>query len=539
MKSQIPYDVCVIGSGAAGGVVAKELAEAGAETILIEAGPRVDIQELRPHAWPYQLRYRGLQRERQSSLYPPELTEAISYKTRDRVSVDRIRVVGGRTIHWNAVCLRFAERDFREKTFEGIEEDWPLSYEELAPFYDRIEQMIGVTGSKEGLEILPDGKFLKPLHLRCSEKIVQAASQKLGYKMIPIRKALLTEPHDGRPACHFCGHCMEGCDVGAIFNTATAMLPKAQQTGRFTLRAGTLARKLKVDTEGRIQSVSVVDHETRIEERVRAKIFIVCCASIESARLLLNSHSEKFPNGLANSSDRVGRYLHGHSTCAINSYLEELTGAPPSNEDGAMDHAYIPRNNMDDRERSFTGGYGFQTQYGGFMFPHHARHLQGFGQGFKKDVRFLQPGFFQMGGFGKILAQPKNRVTVDPNKLDAFGIPIPVINFTFSENDQALWSDMCIRAEEILHKAGVRRSIRPGSGLAGFASHEVGTVRMGSDPKKSVLNSYCQAHDVKNLFVVDGSCFVTSPEKNPTLTIMALALRAVDYICRSQERGEL
>ena len=194
MKSQTPYDICIIGSGAAGGVMAKELAEAGAETILVEAGPRIEIHELRPHAWPYRLRYRGLRGERQARLYPPELTEAISYKTREQVTVDRIRVVGGRTIHWNAVCLRFAERDFREKTYEGVEEDWPLSYRELAPFYDRIERMIGVTGSREGLEILPDGNFLKPLHLRCSEKIVQAASRKLGYRMIPIRKALLTEP---------------------------------------------------------------------------------------------------------------------------------------------------------------------------------------------------------------------------------------------------------------------------------------------------------------------------------------------------------
>ncbi len=332
---------------------------------------------------------------------------------------------------------------------------------------------------------------------------------------------------------------MEGCDVGAIFNTATAMLPKAQQTGKFTLRAETLARKLKVDSEGRVHSVSVVDRATRREENIRAKIFIVCCASIESARLLLNSRSEKFPNGLANSSDRVGRYLHGHSICSIRSYLEELAGTPSSNEDGAMDHAYIPRNNMDDRKRGFAGGYGFQTQHSGFMFPYHARNLQGFGQKFKKGVRFLQPGFFQMGGWGKILAQPENRVTVNSNKLDAFGIPIPVINFTFSENDKALWNDMCACAEEILHKAGIRHSFRRSSGPAGFSSHEVGTARMGSDPKKSVLNSYCQTHDVRNLFVVDGSCFVTSPEKNPTLTIMALALRAVDYIRQSQERGEL
>ena len=539
MGSRTPYDVCVIGSGAAGGVMAKELAQGGAETLLIEAGPRIAMKELRSHAWPYELPYRGLRGERQAPLYPAELTKAISYDTRDEVSVDRIRVVGGRTVHWNAVCLRFAEADFRERTREGIEEDWPISYNELAPYYDRVETMVGVTGTREGLEILPDGKFLKPLRLRCSEQILKGACEKLGYRLIPTRKALLTEPYDGRPACHYCGHCMDGCDVEAIFNTATAMIPKAERTGHFTLRADTLARELLVDRRGQVRAVSVIDRITKKEEEIKARIFVVSCATIESARLLLNSRSRMFPEGLANSSGLVGRHLGGHINCSYLGYLESLVGTKSINRDGATDHALIPRFNMNDKKRGYVGGFHYQMQYAGFMFPHHARHLAGFGPGFKREVRNLQPGFINIGGWGKVLARPENRVTVDPNRPDAYGIPIPVIHFNFCENDRALWRDMCSKAEEILHAAGVRRLIQATPRPVGFTSHEVGTVRMGHDPVKSVLNPYCRSHDVRNLFVVDTSCFVTFPEKNPTHTIMALAVRTAEYIRRQRSRGEL
>ena len=539
MSSRNSYDVCVIGSGAAGGVMAKELAEGGANILLLEAGPRIEMRELRSHAWPYELRYRGLRGERQASLYPPELTKAISYNTREDIAVDRIRVVGGRTVHWNAVCLRFAARDFRERSLEGTEEDWPITYPELAPYYDRVEQMIGVTGSREGLEIVPDGHYLKPLRLRCSERILKRACEKMGYHLIPARKATLTEPYDGRPACHYCGHCMDGCDVDAIFNTATAMIPKAERTGRFTLRANTLARKLLVNAAGQVRAVSVIDRETLKEEAIEARIFVVSCATIESARLLLNSSSEKFPNGLANSSDRVGRYLHGHLHCSFLSYLDGLVGTRPSNQDGATDHSLIPRSIAHPKKRNYAGGFQYQMQYSGFMFPHHARHLSGFGKGLKREVRILQPGFLNMGGWGKVLARPENRVTVDPNRRDAYGIPIPVIHFRFCENDRNLWKDMATRAEEILHQAGARQLFQIHSQPMGFTSHEVGTARMGHDPTKSVLNSYCQAHDVRNLFVVDGSCFVTFPEKNPTLTIMALALRTAEYIRRQRSQGEL
>lgn len=535
MASREIYDACVIGSGPAGGVLSKELAESGAKVILIEAGRTMRPEDFHFHAWPYELP----KRIKPEPFYPSEVTEAIRYDDCDAIDVDRIRAVGGRSIHWNAVCLRFAERDFRERSLAGIEEDWPLTYQELAPDYDCVERMIGVCGSREGLDIVPDGNYLPPLKSRCSEEIVARASARMGIRMIPVRKALLTVPYDNRPPCHYCGHCMEGCDTGAIFTVPNSMIPKAEKTGNFTLLANHIAREILVDREGRARAVSVVNTETKLEQEIRARIIAVSCASIESARLLLNSRSPQHPNGLANSNDAVGRYLAGHVTADIEAYLEDLIGTPPANNDGATDHAYIPRFNLDGNPSGFAGGYHFQVQFASFMVPYQAPHIRGFGKKFKEQVRFLQPGFFQMGGFGKVLGRPENRVTVDRSRRDAYGIPIPVVHFRFGANDRALWEEMRDQGREIVENARSRLILPQDSEPSGFASHETGTVRMGRDPRTSVLNSYCQSHEVKNLFVVDGSTFTTFPEKNPTLTIMALAVRAARYIASQRRNGDL
>lgn len=530
------YDVCVIGSGPAGGVLAKELAEAGAKVALVEAGRVMTAQDFHYHAWPYDFPTR----QKPRPYYPSEVTQSIRYENCDHIFVDRIRAVGGRSIHWNAVCLRFAPQDFRERSEQGIEEDWPLSYEELAPYYAHVEKMIGICGERNNLEILPDAvSYLPPIPFRCSEAIVQKACARMGIPMIPVRKAVLTVPYDNRPPCHYCGHCMEGCDVGAIFTVPNSMIPKAQKTGNFTLLANRLAREIKVDREGRAHAVSVIHTTTKREEEVRARIFAVCCATIESARLLLNSKSPQHPNGLANSSDLVGRYLTGHINSMTYGYLKDLVGTPPINNDGATDHAYIPRFNLNRQKCDYAGGYGYQMEFGGFMYPYHARYLKGFGESFKKRVRYLEPGFYQMGGYGKVLARPENRVTVDPHQVDPYGIPIPVIHFRFSDNDRALWNEMREKAKEILDEAHCEVIIDASPEPTGFASHETGTCRMGHDPRTSVLNAYCQAHDVKNLFVVDGSCFTTFPEKNPTLTIMALAVRAARYMTAEVKKGAL
>jgi choline dehydrogenase-like flavoprotein len=532
----VKYDVCVIGSGAAGGVMTKQLCEAGAKVVLLEAGREVKPAEYRSHCMPYEMQFRGLRGEKQELFYPGDIQNTIRYENSDGIAVDRIRVLGGRTVHWNAVVLRFAAQDFREHSVNGLEEDWPISYDELAPYYEHVEQMIGVCGQDDGLEILPAGKhYLPPIPLRCSEYLYRRAIEPLGYKVIPVRKALLTKPYDRRAACHYCGHCMDGCDVAAIFSTPGSMLPKARATGNLTLRMNAVARELLVDDEGRIRAVSIIDRLTKQEEEIQARVFVLGCAAVESPRLLLNSKSQTHPNGLGNSNDVVGRYLHGHLNGTVEVYLKELMGKAPFNQDGALDHVYVPRADA----RTATKAYGFQVNYSGFMFPRHAKRIPGYGVAFKQTVRDMQQSSLSFGGWGKVLAQRENRVTVDVGRPDAFGIPTPVVHFRFGDFDMENYRNMTTALREMCGALGGTAFINFGERPGGFASHEVGTIRMGKDRKTSALNSYCQSHEVKNLFVTDGSSFTTFSEKNPTLTIMALSMRAAEQIMRLRKRGEL
>jgi choline dehydrogenase-like flavoprotein len=538
LKKKI-YDVCIIGSGAAGGFVAKELTAAGADTILLEAGDRGKLRNLYIHDWPYELPKRGYGIFKQATLYPDKITSDIEYQG-DRISVDRIRTLGGRTFHWNAVCLRFAENDLREKSLHGFEEDWPLSYQELAPFYDYVEREMHVFGTREGLEILPDGNYVaEPPRLRCSEQIAKNRIKKLGMKLIPVRKAVLLKSRGQRGGCHYCGHCMDVCDVRAVWSSDITVIPEAMRTGKLTLRLNALARKILIDRDGLASGVSIIDRNTRREEKIYARIVVVSCASIESARLLLNSACEKYPNGIANSGDLVGRYLGGHITTGAIGYLKDLVGQGGIDADGMTDHAYIPRFNHLSGKRDYIGGYGMQMNYISWRWPHHAPSVEGFGSSFKKRVRELHPAMFQIGAWGKVEHRIDNRVTVNPQRTDEYGIPVPVINFTWSENDRALFKDMRQSLEEILDACKAEIILKGSDTPGGFASHEVGTSRMGVDPKRSVLNSYCQSHEIKNLFVIDGSCFTTFSEKNPTLTIAALAVRSARYIARQRKRGDL
>ena len=536
MDSTRVYDICVIGSGPAGGVLAKELAEHGAKVALVEAGRQIPVVEYQTHRWPYELPNRSAPMPG----YLPEVMDAVTFEDSDSIFVDRIRAVGGRSIHWNAVCLRFAERDFREKTTSGTEEDWPLSYQDLAPDYTYVEKMIGVTGSVEHLDILPDGDFLPPLNLRCGEHLVKRACARMGIPFIPTRKALVTRPYDSRPACHYCGHCMRGCDVGAIFSTAVSMLPKAQKTGNFTLIPTKLVREILVDREGRARAAAIIDTVTRQEGEVRARVFAVCGGAIETPRVLLNSRSPRFPNGLANSSGLVGRYLTGHSGASLYAYLEDLVGTKPVNNDGALDHGLIPRfNHLGAGSLDYVGGWHYQTSIDSFMFPHHAHLLNGFGSRFKEQVRYLQPGFFQMSSICKVMARRENYVTVNPERPDIYGVATPLIHFRFCDNDRNLLKDSVVRGREILNAAKPRKLFTPDESIGGFAGHEAGTTRMGNDPRTSVLNSYCQSHDVKNLFAISAGAFPSLPEKNPTHTVMALAIRAARYIMSEAKNGSL
>ena len=531
------YDVCIIGSGAAGGFMAKELTAAGANTILLEGGRKIDVAEMNNHAWPYDLPKRGFGFRHQAAMYPDDIEKHIEFQG-DKISVSRVRNLGGRTFHWNAATYRFAPNDFREWMLNGVEEDWPLTYEELAPFYDYVEQEMHVFGTRENLKHLPDGNFVAPAPpLRCAEVFAKPRLKKLGINLIASRKAVLLKSRKNRGACHYCGHCMEVCDVRAIWSSDITVIPEALATGQLTLRTNALAREVLVNKDGLVSGVSFIDRTTGKTEEVYAKIVVVSCASIESARLLLNSKSNLFPNGLANNNDIVGRYLGGHSQTTFTGYLKDLVKTETWQGDGVTDHAYIPR--FVDQHKDFVGGYGYQLNYVSRRAPQHAKQVAGFGASYKQRVRDLQPAIFQMGGYGKVEHRPTNRVTTDPNKVDKFGLPIPLINFAFSPTDRALFQAIVTTAEQIYDTLGTALTLHNNPTIGGFASHEVGTVRMGKDQKTSVLNSYCQAHEVKNLFVVDGSCFTTFPEKNPTLTIAALSVRAARYIAEQRRKGNL
>ncbi len=520
------YDVCVIGAGAAGGVLAGTLAQKGVDVVLIEGGPYRDPGRLNNHRWPYD-------RGQRATVPPVHVDPALEPMEMigDPVGIARARVIGGRTTHWNAVALRFSGADFQERTLAGIEDDWPIRYADLAPYYDRAERLMVVCGTRENLEVLPDGQFIPPLQPRCSERILGRACEKLGIRMIPVRKALATEPGHGRANCHFCGHCMQGCEVSAIFNTAEHVLPAAQKTGRLRLISNSMARQLLLGEDERVRAVSILHRETRAEQEIRARVFALCCGNIESPRLWLNS-------GLPNSHDVVGRYLHGHITGPTIGYLSALAGKSPFNQDGATDHVYIPRFARPGK-RDYAGGFGYQLNFSSYMTPQHAKRIAGYGAAFKRQVRELQPGFSMMGGFGKVLADRNNRVSVNRTRRDAYGISIPVVQFHWGANDLALHKDMMATAHEIYEAAGVRLVFSPDQRPGGFASHEVGAMRMGNDPKISVVNRFCQAHEVKNVFVTDGSCFTTFPEKNPTLTIVALALRTADQILELKRRAQV
>ena len=527
------YDVCVIGSGAAGGALATSLAEQGVKTVLVEGGPYRDPAKIDSHRWPY---------ENMKSTVPPVRVvpdrEPTIYRG-DPVGLSRARVLGGRTTHWNAVSLRFSADDFREWSLNGIEEDWPITYDEIAPYYDQAEERMVVCGTKEGLEVLPDGKFIKSLPLRCSEKILQRASAKFGIRLIPVRKALTTEPGHRRATCHHCGHCMMGCGVSAIYNTAEHMIPVAMETGNLDLHVDWMAHELLTDADGNIRAGRFVERAGSKEMEIEARVFAVCGGSVETPRLLLNSRSTKFPNGLANNGDNVGRYLHGHCTSMTFGFLSDLVGREPVNNDGAFDHAYIPRFKPY-RKVDYSGGFGYQINIRSYMSPSHAHHLHGYGEGFKRRVRELHQGLSILGGYGKVVAARNNRVTLHSTRKDANGLPVPIVDFKWSDNDRAIHKDMLATADEIYAEAKVDFLYRTQvETIGGFASHEVGTCRMGTDPKTSVLNKWNQAHEVKNLFVIDGSTFTTFPEKNPTLTITALAMRAADSIVEMSRRREI
>jgi choline dehydrogenase-like flavoprotein len=563
-RSAKVYDVCIVGSGAAGGTAAKVLTEGGLNVVMLEAGPPLNPEkDFKMFAWPYQLPHRGvgvggkLRGELNSEFMAPNGAweiegEPYTSAPGSRFRWFRSRIVGGRTNHWGRIALRFAPVDFKSRSMDGMGDDWPITYEEIAPYYDKVESYIGVFGSRENIPSAPDGVFMPPPKPRCTETLVQKACAKAKVLCIPSRMAILTTPLNGRAACHYCAQCGRGCVTASNFSSSQVMIPPAQATGRLTLITNAMAREIVMGKSGKAEAVGYIDKNTKEEKRVNAKAFVLAASACESARLLLNSRSTSFPDGLANSSGVVGRYLTDTVGSSGAGYFPQLEKVPPHNHDGVGGmHVYVPWWKFD-RKNDFLRGYHIEV-YGGRSMPGVGEfdgvcdEFESYGAGLKQKCRSMYGTFIGFEGRGEMIPNEHCYCDIDPDTVDQWGIPVLRFHWQWSDNEIKMAKDMQETFRSIVEAGGgtflstaTADGPRPyGIADGGVIIHEIGTARMGGNPKTSVLNKNCQAHDVKNLFVTDGAAFVTNADKNPTLTILALSWRASEYLLGEAKKGNL
>ena len=559
--AQAIYDAIVVGSGATGGWVAKELTAAGLTVAVLEAGrkldPAVDYSE---HKRPFDMPFHGRRLARgalvaeqpvqvkcyQCDEYASHLfvkdTECPYTTPKDKpFEWIRGRHVGGKSITWGRQSYRLSDYDLKAASRDGFGEDWPLDYAELKPYYDRVDRFIGVSGAKEGLPQLPDGEFLPPMAMTCGEiRAREVLKAKFGRTLTIGRTAILTAPLQGRPACHYCGPCSRGCSTGSYYSSPHSSLPAAFATGRLTLISDAVVSHVETGDDGRCRSVAYVDRLTRAHREIPGRLVVLCASTLETTRIMLNSRSARHPNGIANSSGVLGHYLMDHVMGGGASGTLPMLEGVPDERAQRPNGIYVPRfQNIESKHPDFLRGYGFQ---GGASLVKwgHAFALPGFGASFKQSVRDTASWTMNFGGFGECLPRFENHVRLDETMVDAWGIPVLHIDCAFGDNERKLVRDMAVTAAEMLEAMGAlnvraRAEISP----PGLGIHEVGTARMGNDPKTSVVNRWQQAHDVKNLFLMDGSVYPSSGCQNPTITFMALASRACDHLALDLKRGDL
>lgn len=558
------YDVCIIGSGASGGTAAKVLTEGGLNVVMLEAGGPIDPgKDFKEHVWPHELPHRGVGKgarhrgELNDEFLAPngfwEIEgEPYTSAPGSRFRWFRSRIVGGRTNHWGRIALRFAPVDFRARSTDGLGDDWPISYDDVAPYYDKVESYIGVFGTRENIPSAPDGVFLPPPKPRCTELFIKKTFDKLNILCVPARLAILTKPLNGRPACHYCGQCGRGCITASNFSSSQVMIPPAQQSGRLRLITHAMAREIVIGKDGKAEAVAYIDKTTRTEQRVHARSFVVAASACESARLLLNSKSPSFPDGLANSSGMVGRYLTDSVGSDGYGYFPQLEKMTPHNHDGTGGmHLYTPWWKFD-RKNDFLRGY--HIEFGGGpgmpsvgMFDDICDEHEGYGVALKQQCRKMYGTAIGFSGRGEMIPNENSYCELDPSVVDQWGIPVLRFHWRWSDNELRMAKDMQETFRAIVETAGgvymppkPEDAERPhGIADGGVIIHELGTARMGANKKTSVVNGYCQAHDVQNLFVTDAASFVSNPDKNPTLTIMALTWRASEHLLDQAKKGNL
>jgi choline dehydrogenase-like flavoprotein len=552
------FDVIVVGSGASGGWAAKRLSEAGIKVALLEAGKPQGDKDFTEHVPAYDLKYRDKAsdlmrrtrpkqrdcyacREWNYKWFANDLDEPYTNPDDKPFSWQgRTRVVGGRTNVWGRQSYRLSEQDLKGKSFDGYGDDWPLSYKDLVPYYELVEDYVGISGQAENVPELPDSRFLPAMPLSCAETQLRTrVKEKLGWTVTVGRVANLTKPINGRAACHYCGPCEQGCATHSYFNSAFTTVADALKSGNTTLLTNAMVYKVLTDpSTHKATGVMYIDRVTREVKEVKARAVLLCAQALESARILLNSAD----GGLANSSGVLGHYLMDHLWVAGGAGGEFPDVPAPSPSFGGPRrpngiYGIRMKNTLNGpRHKDYIRGFGFQGG-GSTSFNMNAK---GYGHAFKKGV--LDPvTSVNLVGFGEALARFDNFVAIDPNVVDIFGIPVLRINMSWGENDKKMIPDMAVTAAQMMEAAGAKniRQFTFANRVPGFGIHEMGTARMGSDSKTSVLNQYLQTHDISNLYVMDASSFVSGGCQNPTLTIMALAVRGCDYLMEEMKKGNV
>lgn len=570
IENEKKYDVVIVGSGAGGGMATKILAEAGLSVAVVEAGPFFDPanpEQQTQLKWPYQSPRRGASTSQRhfgemDMAYGGWQLDGEPYNHVGDTKFDwfRSRMLGGRTNHWGRISLRFGPRDFKSKDRDGIGENWPIGYEDLKPYYDKVDKLIGVFGTKENIYNEPDGFFLPPPKPRLHELYYKKGAEKSNVKVMPSRLSIVTKRiNDQRGVCFYCNQCNRSCQVYADFSAGSCLIFPAQKSrGQVDLFVNCMVREVTVNYEGRATGVSYINKEDRQEYKLKGRIVVLAASACSTARILLNSKSKQHPNGLGNSSDLVGKYLHDSTGADRMAFVPEMMNRKRYNEDGVGGmHLYSPWW-LDNKKLDFPRGYHIEV-WGGLSMPgygfgfnpnalneHLGLKVGGYGNGLRDDVKKFYGATMGMSGRGESIARKENYCEIDPTTVDEFGIPVLRFNYKWTDAERKQAKHMHDTFEEIIHNmGGIALGEKPGAdknyGLhnPGAIIHEVGTTRMGSDPKNSVVNEFERLHDVDNVFVVDAGPFVSQADKNPTWTILALSWRTSEYIIEELKKQNI
>jgi choline dehydrogenase-like flavoprotein len=575
-KQPKQYDAVIVGSGAGGGMAAYVLANAGLKVCLLEAGPmfdpRKDSNQLRN---PWESPRRGKDTKFRpfgdfDGCYWGWQVDGEPYTQTGKPGTIawewwRARMLGGRTNHWGRIALRFGPKDFKRKSIDSLGDDWPIGYDDVKPYYDKIDKLLGVFGTNEGLPNDPDGFFLPPPKPRLHELMIKNAGAKVGVPVIPSRLSILTKSiNSERGQCFYCAQCGRSCKVYGDFSASSCLVIPALKTNNLDLITNAMAREVLTNNEGLATGVSYVNKFDNQEYQVSGRTVILAASACESSRLLLNSKSARFPNGLANGSGAVGQYLHDSTGADMGGIIPELFDRKRYNEDGVGGmHVYAPwwgDNKKLDFPRGyhieFGGGFGqpvygfnwdIQNLNGDFKVKDKQKEAGGYGASLKEDYRYFFGAHVGMAGRGEAIARKENYCEIDPNVVDKYGIPVLRFNTSHSEYEIKQARHMKKTFKDILDAMGAKHIWGADDGehnnwglhAPGNIIHEAGTVRMGDDPRTSPLNKWSQTHEVKNLFCVDGGPFVSQADKNITWTILALSMRSSEYIVDEMKKRNI